>query len=147
MYYSWAPWHHQRSHSLRRLTAINLRNTHATRRAATGSRHARPKNCMLIFLDIINDKYFLPMYSTPNLIYHLTSVLNYNSLGRFLYRSVMTLFSKNLTHCARRIPLKGSRGEGRARVKPCGHRRAVISSAAFKGIIWVTSSWPTCGNK
>ena len=135
MFYSWAHWHRQRTYLPRRLTAINLRNTHATRRAATGSRHARPKNCMLIFLDIIYDKYFLPMYSRPNLIYHLTLVLNYNSLGRFLYRSVMPLFSKNLTHCARGIPLKGSRGEGRARVKPCGHLRAVLSSAAFKGTV------------
>ena len=59
-------------------------------------------------------KYFPPMYSRPDLIYHLTIVMKDNSLGRFLYRSVMPLFSKNLTHCARGIPLKGSSGEGRA---------------------------------
>ena len=131
-----APWHHQRSQPLRRLTVINLRNTHATRRAATGNSHVRIKLYAHIFLDITNDKYFLPMYSRSNLIYHLTIVMKYNPLERFSYRIIMPLFSKDLTRCARGISLKGNRGESWTRVTLCGLRCPLLTSARLKGLPW-----------
>ena len=102
----------------------------------------------LYFQTLLMIKYFPPMYSRPDLIYHLTIVMKDNSLGRFLYRNVMPHFSKNQTHCAQGIPLKGSRNEGQARVLLCGHRRAVLSSARLKGLPWPrgqghTSSQPS----
>ena len=81
-------------------------------------------------------KYFPPMYSRPDLIYHLTIVMKDNSLGRFLYRSVMPLFSKDPTHCARGISLKGNWGEEWTQVTLCGLRCPLLTSARLKGLPW-----------